>query len=43
MTQATKIQLTLNEIRAGRGQYASLSSVERCLLVNDILAGRVTV
>jgi len=40
MTNNTRIQLALNDIRAGRGQYATLSAVARCLLINDILAGR---
>lgn len=40
MTEATRRQLKINEITAGRGIYAKLTAVERCLLINDVSAGR---
>jgi hypothetical protein len=40
MTYAARLQLTINDIRAARGQYAAMSAVARQLLVNDLLAGR---
>jgi hypothetical protein len=40
MTEATRRQLKINEIAAGRGVYASLNRVQRCLLINDVAAGR---
>jgi len=40
MSEATRRQLKLNEIRAARGLYAKLSTVERNLLIQDVCAGR---
>lgn len=40
MTEATRRQLKINDIAAGRGAYAKLSAVQRCLLINDVLTGR---
>jgi hypothetical protein len=43
MTTAVRLQLTLNDIRAARGQYAAMSAVARQLLINDLRAGRKAV
>ena len=43
MTRTARLQLTLNDIRTARGQYATMSAVARQLLVNDLLAGRKVV
>lgn len=40
MTEATRRQLKINDIRAGRGAFAKLNAVQRCLLINDVAAGR---
>jgi hypothetical protein len=40
MTATAKLQLTLCDIYARRGIYASMSAVERQLLINDLIAGR---
>ena len=40
MTEATRRQLKINEIRAARGAYAAMSNVARLLLIQDVCAGR---
>lgn len=43
LTLAVRICLELNDIRAGRGKYASLSASQRILLANDVAARRVAI
>jgi hypothetical protein len=43
MTKNVRIQLALNDIRAARGQYANMTTIERQLLINDLVAGRKSI
>lgn len=40
MTYTIRLQLEINEIRAGRGVYGAMNLVSRLLLINDLIAGR---